>query len=111
MTFLGFTLSLKPFLFIHLPLNVFCPSFCTGISVVSEALRIAQDLQLNEDVIGVQDRLRQLYLLRQRGEENGRMPLEIPEGRMGRNEPFQEPRDEILQGYLEQLTRVSRSRS
>jgi len=82
-----------------------------GISVVSEALRIAQDLQLNEDVIGVQDRLRQLYLLRQRGEENGRMPLEIPEGRMGRNEPFQEPRDEILQGYLEQLTRVSRSRS
>ena len=79
--------------------------------MVSEALRIAQDLQLNEDVIGVQDRLRQLYLLRQRGEENGRMPLEIPEGRMGRNEPFQEPRDEILQGYLEQLTRVSRSRS
>ena len=90
---------------------MFCRSFYTGISVVSEALRIAEDLQLNEDVIGVRVRLQQLYLLRQQGEENGRIPLEIPEGRMVRSQPFQEPRYEILQGYLEQLTRVSRSRS
>ena len=83
----------------------------TAICVVSEALAVAEELLLNEDLIGTRDRLQQLHMLRQRAEENGRVPLEIPEGRMMANQRFQEPPYEILQGYLDDLGQVAGSRS
>ena len=86
--------------------------FCTAICVVSEALAVAEELLLNEDLIGTRHRLQQLHMLRQRAEsEDGRVPLEIPEGRMMANQRFQEPPYEILQGYLDDLGQVAGSRS
>lgn len=82
-----------------------------GIRVVSEALQITEELHLTEDLIGARDRLQQLYLLRQRAGESRRVPLEIPERRLESNQRFQEPPCEVLQGYLDDLARVSRSRN
>lgn len=72
---------------------------------------MAEELQLNEDLTGTHGRLQQLHMLRQRAEENGRVPLEIPEGRMIANQRFEEPPYEILQGYLDDLGHVAGSRS
>ena len=70
------------------------------------ASRIAEDLQLQEDIRGSRDRLQQLNLLRQAGGGSGLLTFEMPEGRMAINEPFQEPGYEILEGYLAELTHV-----
>lgn len=78
---------------------------------MSEALQITEELHLTEDLIGARDRLQQLYLLRQRAGESRRVPLEIPERRLESNQRFQEPPCEVLQGYLDDLARVSRSRN
>ena len=90
---------------------ILCLSCDTGISLVSEALRIAEDLQLQEDIRGTHDRLQQLHRLRLRGVESGRMPREIPVGRTARNQRFREPQVEILEGYLHELSRVSQSQT
>ena len=76
---------------------------------MSEASRIAEDLQLQADVNGTRDRLQQLNLLRlERGEIGLRRPCEMAEEAMVRNLHFQEPRLEILERHLEELTRVLR---
>lgn len=79
--------------------------------MLSEASRIAEDLQLQADINGTRDRLQQLNLLRLERGEIGRIPCEMDEERMVRNQLFQEPRHEILERYLEELTRVSRCQS
>lgn len=82
-----------------------------GISVLSESLIAAEELQLNEDLIGIRDRLQQLYMLRQRAEQNGRISLEIPaQPRMMRNNGFQEPPFLVLQEHLDNLALVMRCR-
>lgn len=75
---------------------------------MSEASRIAEDLQLQADINGTRDRLQQLNLLRLERGEIGRRPREMDEERMPRNQLFQEPRHEILQRYLDELTRALR---
>ena len=37
---------------------------------------------------------------------SGRMSFEVPVGRMAGNQPFQEPRYEILERYLDELRQV-----
>lgn len=82
-------------------------SICTGISWVSEASSIAADLRLQADIKGTRDRLLQLDRLRlDRGEIGPRRPREMAEETMVVR--FQEPQLEILQGHLEELTRVLR---
>ena len=84
-------------------------SLCSGISWVSEASRIAEDLQLQADIKGTRDRLLQLDRLRlDRGEIGSRRPREMAEETMARNLRFEEPQLEILQGHLDELTRVLR---
>ena len=76
---------------------------------MSEASRIAADLQLQPDIKGTRDRLQQLDRLRiDRGEIGPRRPREMAEETMARNLRFQEPQLEILQGHFEELTRVLR---
>jgi len=79
-----------------------------GISAVSEALAAAEELQLREDLIGIRHRLQQLHVLRQMAGDRGRISLEIPQGRMMRNNRFQEPPFEVLQRHLNNLARVMR---
>ena len=84
-------------------------SLCSGISWVSEASRIAEDLQLQADIKGTRDRLMQLERLRlDRGEIGPRRPREMAEETLARNLHFQEPQLEILQGHLDELTRMLR---
>ncbi|KAJ7393676.1 hypothetical protein OS493_003333 [Desmophyllum pertusum] len=80
----------------------------TAISLVSEASRIAEDLQLQADIKGTRERLQQLNLLRLERGETARRPHDMAEDRMVRSQPFQEPRPEILERYLGELTRLSR---
>lgn len=76
---------------------------------MSEASRIAEALQLQADINGTRDRLEQLDLLRrERGEIGPRRPREMAEETMVRNLHFQEPRLEILERHLEELTLVLR---
>lgn len=83
--------------------------FEEGISWVSEASRIAADLQLQADIKGTRDRMLQLDRLRlDRGEIGPRRPREMAEETMVRNLRFQEPQLEVLQGHLDELTRVLR---
>ena len=74
--------------------------FKIGIRVVTNAFRIARELRLREDFSGSRDGLRQLCFL------SGRMSFEVPVGRMAGNQPFQEPRYEILERYLDELRQV-----
>ena len=78
---------------------------------MSEASRIAEDLQLEADIKGTRDRLRQLNQLRLDRGETGRQPREMDEEGMVRNQLFQESRPEILEGFLEELTRALRCQS
>ena len=74
---------------------------------MSEASSIAVDLQLQADIQGTRDRLQQLDRLRiERGEIGPGRPREMAEERMVLR--FQEPKLEVLQGHLEELTRVLR---
>ena len=76
---------------------------------MTEASRIAADLQLQADIKGTHDRLQQLDRLRlDRGEIGPGRPREMAEETMVTNLRFQEPRLEILEGHLEGLTRVLR---
>lgn len=74
--------------------------YLIGITVVTNAFRIAQELRLREDSGGSRNRLTQLCFL------SGRMSFEVPVGRMAGNQPFQEPRYEILERYLDELRQV-----
>lgn len=78
---------------------------------MSEASRIAEDLQLQADINGTRDRLRQLNQLRLDRGETGRRPREMDEEGMVRNQLFQEPRRESLERLLVELTRASRCQS
>ena len=78
---------------------------------MSEASRIAEDLQLQADINGTRDRLRQLNQLHLDRGETRRRPREMDEEGMVRNQLFQEPRREILERFLEELTRASRCQS
>jgi len=76
---------------------------------VTEASRIASGLQLQAEIKGTHDRLQQLHRLRrERGEIGPRRPREMAEETMVTNLHFQEPGLEILEGHLEELTRVLR---
>ena len=76
---------------------------------MSEALRIAEALQLQADVSGTRDRLQQLNLLRlERGEIGPRRPREMAEEAMVRSLHFQVPGLEILERHLGELTHVLR---
>ena len=77
-----------------------CYFYLIGIRVVTNAFKIAQELRLREDFSGSRDRLRQLSVV------SGRMSFEVPVGRMAGNQPFQEPRYEILERYLDELRQV-----
>ncbi|XP_027058307.1 uncharacterized protein LOC113685052 isoform X2 [Pocillopora damicornis] len=82
-----------------------------AISSVSEALRIAEDLQLQTDIKGARDRLQQLDRLRMERGEGGRGPHDQDERRVARYQGFEEPGFEVLERFLEQLTqRVQRCR-
>ena len=69
---------------------------------------MAEELHLREDLIGIRHRLQQLHVLQQMAGDRGRISLEIPQGRMMRNNRFQEPPFEVLQRHLNNLARVMR---
>lgn len=76
---------------------------------MTEASRIAAGLQLQPEIKGTHDRLQQLHRLRlERGEIGPGRPREMAEETMVTNLHFQEPGLEILEGHLEELTRVLR---
>ena len=85
--------------------NITVACFSTAISSVSEALRIAEDLQLQTDIKGARDRLQQLDRLRMERGEGGRGPHDLDERRVARYQGFEEPGLEVLERFLEQLTR------
>lgn len=76
-----------------------------AISSVSEALKIAEDLQLQTDIKGARDRLLQLDRLRMERGEGGQWPHDLDERRVARYQGFEEPGFEVLERFLEQLTR------
>ena len=85
--------------------NITVACFSTAISSVSEALRIAEDLQLQTDIKGARDRLQQLDRLRMERGEGGRGSHDLDERRVARYQGFEVPGYEVLERFLEQLTR------
>ena len=76
---------------------------------MTEASRIAAGLQLQPEIKGTHDRLQQIHHLRlERGEIGAGGPREMADETMATNLHFQEPVLEILEGHLEELTRVLR---
>lgn len=73
-----------------------------AILSVSEALRIAENLHLQTDIKGAQERLQQLDRLHG---ETGQRPHDLDESKMARYQGFKEPGYEVLEGFLRQLTR------
>ena len=78
----------------------------TATHSVSEALKIAEDLQLGIDVKGARDRLQQLNRLGMERAETGRSHPEFAERRVEEYHGFQGPGCEVLQGLLMELERA-----